>query len=111
METGLRARSAVGVILIVLVALLAIPAAMTLVWPHHPPKLTEDSLARSVRDDTAWSEAGCVHLGGTHWRCNVSSASDGGGVYDIRMTSGHCWSATAIEQHGSFRQVSASGCL
>src|SRR5215468_8467719 len=99
--SGLRARGALGVVLIVLVALLAIPAAVVLLLPHHPPKLTADNLARSVREDSGWSAAGCAHKQGAHWGCSVSNpvSSDDSAVYDVLMTSGHCWKARVVSRH------------
>jgi hypothetical protein len=109
-SSGVRARSAVAIILAVAAVLLAIPVGISLLT-HREPKLTPESLASSVQNDAGWAEAGCVRVEGVHWRCNVSEASDGGGVYDVRMTSDHCWRARAIEQHGTFEPLTASGCL
>jgi hypothetical protein len=111
--TGLRARAAVAIIAAVCAGLLAIPAGVVLLRPHHPPKLTEESLARSVREDAGWDEAGCVQHEGIHWGCRASSSvsSGDGVVYDVRMTSGHCWTARAVQHSGTATRLTASGCL
>jgi len=106
----MRGRIALIVILGVVTLLLAVPAGVALLRPHHPPKLNEENLARSVREDTSWIEAGCVHHQGADWGCNVSRGSDSA-VYDVRMTSGHCWEAHQMGRTRVSVRVAATGCL
>jgi hypothetical protein len=92
--------------------LLAIPAGIALLRPHHPPKLTPENLRRSVEGKVHVGIFGsvCGQVDRSLWKCHFDQGSDEL-VYSVQMVSDHCWSARAVSGWAPQAATKASGCL
>jgi hypothetical protein len=109
--SGLRARSAVAIVVAVCAALLAVPVGVSLLT-HRPPKLTPKNLTSSVGDQVRFGgfHDGCVHVQGVRWNCWFSNGSSEAS-YVVEMTSARCWVARGKPPSEADAPTTASGCL